>query len=199
LTILGRIKRLKLKIVGLCFIFILTTPALLPTISSSINQAITTQKSNDSTNSLFISYFLSQNTQLSSSQEVPEDAELGNFSVLVTPYIHGFLIGGWDVSKLSWDGKESPIGVGGNFPIWLTQRQISFMFQTVVMPLYYPIQKVYSIKDITNQTSFDEMVFIWFGIPTGQINYGIYFPPVCFAHDMKIYQKITQFINKLLH
>ena len=33
LTILGRIKRLKLKLVGLCFIFIMYTPALLPLIS----------------------------------------------------------------------------------------------------------------------------------------------------------------------
>ncbi|MHA1379435.1 MAG: COG1470 family protein [Candidatus Helarchaeota archaeon] len=201
------LKRFKLKVIGLFFIFIMITPALLPTISLSINQAIKSQQSNNFeifTIISSISTIHSKNTKninsknpLSTcSRAQYQGYDLGITEALIEPYIHGFALGAiFGMGEVWIEEEYSGVqAIPRDFGIWTDDGSGSITIQSLIcFPTgCLPIKTVdtFDLFDDSKNNDFEHIGWGASGSIFGVIKHGVHFPAILFAYEPKFKQDL---------
>jgi len=190
LKIWGRLKRFKLKIFGLCFIFILTTPVLLPTISSSLIQTRNNEQLNDV--SIFIFLDFSQKKIPDPNEFLMEEKssnpDLDEIEVKLLASI--YQVGGLTARncKIEWDENSVYYNHPFEEEIVVNSQILTIKFSADIMygPIADPVPRTYPNLNITSQADFDNLVYTT--LLGDKLYYSLDFPAVCFASNLTVQQ-----------
>ncbi|MHA1381726.1 MAG: COG1470 family protein [Candidatus Helarchaeota archaeon] len=183
------LKRFKLKVIGLCFIFIMITPALLPTISSSLIQTRNKQNLNDISILSFLDFYYKKipNPSELVTEKNSHNLDLGEIQVKLLASIHQ--VGGLTAKncKIEWDDNiiqyDHPFGE----EIVVNSQILTIKFSADVMYGPFPdhVSKIYTIN-ITSQADFDENVYTT--LYGDKLYFSLDFPAICFASNLTVQQ-----------
>ncbi|MHA1381705.1 MAG: hypothetical protein ACTSRG_25325 [Candidatus Helarchaeota archaeon] len=197
MKIWGRFKKFKLKIIGLCFIFILTTPALLPTISSSLIQTRDNQQLNDISILIFLDF---------SQKKIPDPTEflmeekssnpdLGEIQVKLLASI--YQVGGLTARNCKIEWEDNTIYYNHPFEeeIVVSSQILTIKFSADVIYFFIPVPvtKTYDNIDLTSHADIDECVHV---TPLqDKLYFSLDFPSISFATNLTVQQNDQEVVE----